>query len=395
MHPDGTPVAELQEMTNWVLHLCHESKGGVRALSGHGRNGTDLYQDSSALLAPESDGRLKPTPKEHFGYTDGFGDPVFDGQYPEEAEQHEAIGGGKILPDQSWAPLATGEFLLGYPDEAQEVPPASMPLELTRNGTFMAYRKLHQNVGSFNTYLTNAAVAYAQVQGIPDVEEAKEIIKAKVVGRWSDGVPLMAAPTFAEWKAFKAREAAAKASGDKAALAAIEQSYVDFKYRTDPDGSLCPVTAHMRRANTRDGLDPTGTSPNPKSWNGSVLNNRRRILRRGLPYGKPTGSTGHDDGEQGIIFLALCANLFRQFEFVQQQWIQYGLDFDAGNDTCPLLGNHGPNAKFVIPGNAKTETRPFICARLPQFVEVRGGDYFFIPSITALRMIGMGTVDPT
>jgi hypothetical protein len=38
---------------------------------------------------------------------------------------------------------------------------------------------------------------------------------------------------------------------------------------------------------------------------------------------------------------------------------------------------------------------PFIAANIPQLVEVRGGDYFFIPSMTALRMIGMGIVDPT
>ena len=216
-------------------------------------------------------------------------------------------------------------------------------------------------------------------------------------------MPLMAAPTYVEWKAFLAREkaakgaaAAAEASGNKAEidrtkqeLEKISQEYVDFKYRTDPQGAKCPVSSHMRRANTRDGLDPTGGSPDPARWNGSVINNRRRILRRGMPYGKSDAT----DGEQGVIFLAICASLFRQFEFVQQQWMQYGLDFDAGNDTCPMIGNHGPDAKFVIPAN--DQSKPYICGRLPQFVEVRGGGYFFIPSITALRMIGMGTIDPT
>jgi deferrochelatase/peroxidase EfeB len=142
-------------------------------------------------------------------------------------------------------------------------------------------------------------------------------------------------------------------------------------------------------------LDPHFNSADKSEWGGSVLNNRRRILRRGLPYGvTPRGATDDRD-EHGIIMLVVCASLFRQFEFMQQQWIQYGLDFFAGNDTCPLIGNHGPDAKFVIAADPKSGRPPFICDRPPQFVETRGGDYFFVPSMTALRMIGTGIVDPT
>jgi deferrochelatase/peroxidase EfeB len=127
---------------------------------------------------------------------------------------------------------------------------------------------------------------------------------------------------------------------------------------------------------------------------GSIMNNRRRILRRGLPYGE--AKDGGDDGdEHGIVLMALCASLFRQFEFVQQQWLQYGLDFNAGNDTCPITGAHGEGAKFVIPADPASGKPPFIMADLPQFVETRGGDYFFMPSMTALRMIAQGLVDPT
>ena len=148
----------------------------------------------------------------------------------------------------------------------------------------------------------------------------------------------------------------------------------------------------MRRVNTRDGLAPTGTE-------GSVLNNRRRILRRGLPYGDSSPGVS-DSAEHGIIMLVVCASLFRQFEFVQQQWINYGLDANAGNDTCPLVGNHStaarwPKAKFVIASDPKSGRPPFIVEGIPQFVETRGGEYFFVPSMTALRMIGMGVVDPT
>jgi deferrochelatase/peroxidase EfeB len=142
-------------------------------------------------------------------------------------------------------------------------------------------------------------------------------------------------------------------------------------------------------------LDPHFAWSDAKSWNGSALVNRRRILRRGLPYGPVDADTRDDAGEQGIIFMAVCSSLFRQFEFVQQQWMQYGLDFNAGSDTCPIVGNHDQGAKLVIATEAKGGSAPYVCDAIPQFVEPRGGDYFFVPSMTAIRMIGTGIVDPT
>jgi deferrochelatase/peroxidase EfeB len=124
---------------------------------------------------------------------------------------------------------------------------------------------------------------------------------------------------------------------------------------------------------------------------GSALNNRRRIMRRGLPYGRNDAK----DGEHGVVMLVVCASLQRQFEFVQQQWMNYGLDANQGNDTCPVIGNHGADEKFVIPADPHAGTPPFIATGLKQWVQTRGGDYFFMPSMTALRMIGMGVVDPT
>ncbi len=116
-------------------------------------------------------------------------------------------------------------------------------------------------------------------------------------------------------------------------------------------------------------------------------------MRRGLPYG--ASGVADDAGEHGFIFMAICASLFNQFEFIQQQWIQYGDSFNVGNDTDPIVGMRRSGAKFVIPSDPAGTAPPFICANLPQFVETRGGEYFFIPSLTALRQIAMGTVDPT
>jgi hypothetical protein len=95
-----------------------------------------------------------------------------------------------------------------------------------------------------------------------------------------------------------------------------------------------------------------------------------------------------------VIFMGICSSLFRQFEFMQQQWMNYGLDFESGNDSCPLIGNRSQSDKHVIPAGGANET-PFVVAGLPEFVTTRGGDYFFLPSMSAIRMIAMGTVDPT
>jgi hypothetical protein len=59
-----------------------------------------------------------------------------------------------------------------------------------------------------------------------------------------------------------------------------------------------------------------------------------------------------------------------------------------------LLGNHGGSGRLVVQGEARSTNPPFVCSNLPNFVELRGGDYFFLPSITALGMIAMGLVDP-
>ena len=87
-------------------------------------------------------------------------------------------------------------------------------------------------------------------------------------------------------------------------------------------------------------------------------------------------------------------NLVCRFEFVQRQWIEYGNDAHLGNDKDILMGNHGGRGRFVLQGDANSANPPFICSSLPNFVEMRGGDYFFLPSIAGLGMIAMGLVDP-
>lgn len=332
--------AEILETRCRQINQLVASSGAVKVVGA---------QDAGAIVF-----NGKPSSKEHFGYTDGFGNPDFLG-----VKRDTQPGQGKLMPDGTWAPLATGELLLGYADEAGELPPAPVPHLLANNGTFMVYRKLHQNVATFRLYLEEKGKMYPG---------GKEKLASKFIGRWRDGTPIEVSPD--KWDHDLSRD---------------KQRNVNFTFGNDLDGTRCPVGAHIRRVNPRDAF----------GFNGDLIN-RRRITRRGLPYGQfiPDDEPGNDNGEHGVIFMALNASLFRQFEFVQQQWVEYGNDAHQGNDKDMLIGNHGGQGKFMIQGTEDPSNPPFICGGLPNFVELRGGDYFFVPSMTALRMIGAGTVDP-
>jgi Dyp-type peroxidase family len=314
------------------------------------RGATILYAQDAASRFING----KPSTGEHFGFTDGFGNPQYLG-----VERSSQPGQGKLLADGTWAPLATGELLLGYADEAGELPVAPLPHLLASNGTFMVYRKLHQNLATFRDYLERQGSSYAG---------GKEKLAAKFIGRWRDGTPLELSPD----------------RPDQAMVQDPRRS-TNFTYSGDPEGTRCPLGAHMRRVHPRDDF----------GFNGRLIN-RRRITRRGLPYGRfaDEHEPVSDGDDRGVIFMALNANLSRQFEFVQQQWIQYGNDAHLGNDKDPLLGQHGGHGRFMVQGDKNPENPPFMCSNLPDFVELRGGDYFFLPSITALAMIAMNLVDP-
>ena len=335
----GLTSSALDTASTEMLALIEETRGAVVL---------DSQDAASQVIAG------KATTKEHFGYTDGFGNPDYLG-----VERSTQPGQGKLMPDGSWAPLATGELLLGYADEAGELPVAPIPHILASNGTFMAYRKLHQNLASFRAYLEEHGRQYGG---------GREKLAAKFIGRWRDGTPLELSP-----------------DAENQAIVQDPQRSTNFTYGADGDGTRCPVGAHIRRVHPRDTF----------GFNGKLID-RRRVTRRGLPYGKfaDENEPVSDSDDRGIIFMALNANLSRQFEFVQQQWIEYGNDARLGNDKDMLLGNHGGHGKFVVQGDGSQTNPPYVCTALPNFVELRGGDYFFIPSITALGMLAMGLVDP-
>ena len=402
---NGKTIADVEQRYQEICNLISDLQGVIQLKGHRGENQTiDLpYQEASALY--DDNGQI--TAKEHFGYTDGISDPYFKGS---GINRGFVVGGGKLTGKNpqsisGWKPLETGEFILGHKDEAYEYPQAPIPRLLSHNGTFMVYRKLHQNIGSFNKYLEEEGNKYP---------EGKEALAAKFVGRWRNGAPISLFPTEKEANDFaadleKARKKYHEAKNNniiqKAEKELLKLKYyellkklVAFDYDSNIEGSRCPVGAHMRRANPRGSLefDKKGAFKTP-----GALVNRRRIARRGLPYGKPNWNAKKDNGNHGIIFMAINASIRRQFEFVQQQWINYGNDLKLANEKDPIIGNHcvdkngKENGRMIIPGDKTKNKAPHFCQNIPRFVEVRGGEYFFIPSITALEMIGKGIVDPT
>jgi deferrochelatase/peroxidase EfeB len=158
--------------------------------------------------------------------------------------------------------------------------------------------------------------------------------------------------------------------------ATIEENNFGFA-NDDIDGFGCPVGAHIRRTNPRDSLfnDPEI----------SLLTvNRHRIIRRGRSYGDRTKDVYQNDGkERGLFFFCINSNIERQFEFIQQMWIN-NPNFDSLNsENDPLTGGRSEINTFTVQGcPARTRVH-----QLPDFVITKGGAYFFMPGMKALKLL--------
>jgi Dyp-type peroxidase family len=277
------------------------------------------------------------TGRTSFGFKDGIGQPAVEGSGRAPTDSHEQ-------------PLKAGEIILGYPDETGSLPPMPIPDVLGRNGTYVAFRKLHTKVAAYRSYLRARAASRAE----------EELLGAKMVGRWQSGAPLALAPDH-----------------DDPDLGGDPQRNNDFRFADDPRGLKCPVGAHARRANPRDALDADG----------SVDVRLHRMIRRGTSYGPmlPEGVLEDDGIDRGIIFVFAGAHIKRQFEFVKTQWLNDGIFIGAPLESDPLVGPRGGDD----PGSFTIPQRPVRrrLQDLPPFVVTRGGEYCFAPSLSALRWI--------
>jgi Dyp-type peroxidase family len=310
-----------------------------------------------AKLDTSSLGETGRFEKEHFGFADGVSNPIVAGFPGSDKTQS---------PDNPQAPqvIATGEFILGYPngyDGKETTKPEVAPLgeEFGVNGTYLVFRQLQQDVKGFWTFVT----AEAKKQTIkPDY------LAAKMVGRWKNGAIVQPGQTSSP-----------------------ETVGNDFDFSDDMDGTGCPYGSHIRRTNPRgQGLGVEQVAEQSVQTSLKVAN-RHRILRRGRSYGNFLEKPLEDDdsGERGLFFICLNANIERQFEFIQHTWVN-NLKFNGlYNEDDPLIGTYGSSDEnFKRSFTIQDEPlRRHIC-NFQQFVTLRGGGYFFLPGIKALRMLG-------
>jgi Dyp-type peroxidase family len=290
------------------------------------------------------DGGALPDNLAHFGYRDGFAQPTVEGGLP------------PALADP--LPRApAGEFVYGHPSQYENFTyPVPTPADLGSNGSFVAYRVLAQDCAGFEEFLSSASLASGM---------DRELIAAKVCGRWRNGKPLSLAPDSPDTDLPLERYN----SFDYVPTEGLPDAFDDRK------GYRCPIGAHIRRMNPR---------------HSAVAGNsglKRRVIRRGLPYGPPFDPAAPHDGiERGLLGLFIGVSLKDQFEFLMSDWANKGTFAPGLRDTRdPILGdNSGEDAAFLI---AREGQKPVRLTGLSRFVTTRGGAYCFLPSATGLRHI--------
>ncbi|TMR07843.1 Dyp-type peroxidase [Nonomuraea turkmeniaca] len=282
----------------------------------------------SARLLGEETGQGMRNPAgdgiEHFGYVDGRSQPLF---LKDEVERE---------PRKRWDPA--------FPLANVLVPDPLAPNPVRHHGSYFVFRKLEQNVRAFKEIERDLA----DDLGLTGAD--RDRAGAMLVGRFKDGTPLTSK---------------AKAGGGPVAN--------DFTYDAD-DGSKCPFSGHVRKTN-------------PRSFGREVI-----MARRGQTYGErvddPSDDSPPEDrpsGDVGLLFMAFNSSLISQFEFTQQTWAN-NPDFEnpaTGHD--PVIGQGDRDIKVALP---KVWGKPEVSlpqAQVAQTVTMKGGEYFFAPSLAYLR----------
>jgi Dyp-type peroxidase family len=310
--------------------------------------------------------------KEHFGFTDGIGQPVLKGLERNSSEDNF---------------INPGEVILGHLNAYDKEPLSPMigNFDLGRNGSYMVIRDMQQDVKKF----WQTIISY----GDDPVKTA-----SKMIGRWPNGIPLVLAATEAEAIALKKKKENLSPGKQTAFLN-------DFQYyEEDRDGLKCPIGAHIRRGNPKDSKNENPEHPNEVS-------NKHRILRRGKSYGNPLAASMEikdiiaafnkpDVEERGLHFICFNSDIKRQFEFIQQTWMNNTKFVGLYDEVDPIIGVEGKLQKKtkkededVLKMLPTHFTAPACPVRhkyknLPPFVKIRAGGYFFFPSISAIQFLG-------
>jgi deferrochelatase/peroxidase EfeB len=356
---DDEAAAELAERVDEAL-----APHGVRI----------VYRQELRLDAETGIGR------EHFGFADGMSQPE-----PYDEAGAVTLNDIPVTQPQKVQGVPLGEFLIGYlnghhekapgpvvpglPGETQGASPGSAGLvphseaqgfyDFGLNGTYMVIRELEQDVAGFWASMDENAAAIRKRDPVNSSHITSDWLAERVVGRNRDGHLLC--PT-----GYLKPNAYGMANSDYLFL------------EDDRQGIGCPLGSHVRRAFPRDGLAP---SPDQGETLLSAANNHR-ILRRGRKFGQKIADERSRDGvKRGLLFICLNTDIARQFEFIQQTWLlnpDFAVLFE---EVDPLIGPHGRMTIQEKPLRRTIEVKTFI--------QLVGGEYFFVPSLPALKYLAM------
>jgi Dyp-type peroxidase family len=285
-------------------------------------------------------------PIEHFGYVDNISSPIFF----VEDQPSSAAHWNPLTPAERVLERCAGSSDFGY-------------------GSYLVFRKLEQNVKRFVKMQEEVASTLC----LPG-PHATDVAGALIIGRFKGGRPALRPESSSDINDFP------ESSSD----------INDFDFSGDETGTQCPFAAHIRKVNPRGSSDSTGRRDR-------VLADERRhtIARRGITYGvrkdllQPDlpSSAGPEVGV-GLLFMCYQRSVIEQFEHLQRTW--------ANNEFFPILPSRARVGRDLLigQGGVRTASLPARCEgltsrniELGNCVTLKGGEFFFTPSISFFRSL--------
>lgn len=332
---------------------------------------------------------------EHFGFRDGISQPGVRGHLsaagndwltlrpaaqPGAATDPEYAQQGQVL-------VWPGEFVFGYPRQnlsfarlgttgrklgppAPATDPSAVAPRWAANGSFLVFRRLHQDVPAFRAFCDRVAASASAAFPSP-MSTARAA--ALVIGRWPSGAPVRLSP-----------------DADDPVLGGDDARNNDFDFLDDQDGRVCPLAAHIRKVNPRGVATDDGIAPHTLG---------HRLLRRGIPYGPPLPPGAPADGvDRGLLFLSYQTDIQNQFMFLRNRWanaanrpvasvapVPPGVAVGDGFDMVIGSNPDGGHKRFFVCYDGATAARTETTAGQPDWVYATGGGFYFSPAISAVR----------